>query len=226
MKFLLSFTLAFLSAVISLSAQLTGLWEVQSVVVGKEQLTPVAKWFKLEADKSVTGGNGGVRNTIGTYQYDANANTLLYFNENGKADEMGSFQIKISGNGMEWHRKEEGMEVTIGLQRVEEIPLAPWDKIVGLWKWQEGDDWHHLQIRWDREYRLRTPQSINDTQLLTLESGIWHINGHHPHLRLISNKGDEFDSEWTIQFEGNDQMILTADTEGDTTVRQYKRINN
>ena len=79
-----------------LPAQITGLWEVEKVKVGEQEMTPVAKWFDLKEGNRLHSGNGGVRNTLGAWNYNSENSELLFQNEQGKADEMGAFQPVIS----------------------------------------------------------------------------------------------------------------------------------
>ncbi len=60
-----------------INAQLEGLWEVKRVTVGEEVMTPVAKWFDLK-DGRVYSGNGGLRNTLGTYTFDPQIQSILF----------------------------------------------------------------------------------------------------------------------------------------------------
>ena len=64
--------------------------------------------------------------------------------ENGIKDEFGPFKVIFSKEGMTWEREEEGMNVIVSLVPIDEIPMAPVDKIQGLWSLfsvkKEGED--------------------------------------------------------------------------------------
>lgn len=178
-----------------LQAQFAGLWEVQEVKVGTEMLTPVAKWFQFEKDETLASGNGGVRNMIGSYKLDEGKGMVQFRNENGQADPMGPFTYKIDGEGMQMEREEEGQAVVVVLKRAANIPLAPWDEMVGFWTFKQEEapgQMKSIFIKWDRRYVARTPEGR--------KTGVWHIDGHQPILRLISDGGDAEDSRWTFEF--------------------------
>ncbi len=194
-----------------LQGQLAGLWAVQEVKVGTEMVTPVAKWFQFEEDESLTSGNGGVRNTIGSYKLNDQEGTVLFHNEKGQADPMGPFTFKMDKDGLQLEREEEGQAVIVKMKRTPNIPLAPWDEMVGLWEVKKGNAPGGMQsifIRWDRRFVAHTPEGR--------KRGIWHIDGHQPILRLISDAGDAEDSQWTFEFPTNTQLKWkrkTADKE-------------
>jgi len=184
-----------------LPAQFTGLWTVEEVKVGEEKRTPVAKWFQFDADHSLAGGNGGVRNMRGTYKLDLTERTVLFHNATGKEDEYGPFTYSIAGENMQFQRKEDGQQVTVVLQRASNIPEAPWDEIVGFWNLKEGrapGNMQSISIRWDRRFVIHTPDGR--------KTGVWHIDGHRPILRLISDAGDAEDSQWNFEFPEKDQL--------------------
>lgn len=55
---------------LSLKAQATGLWEVTKVIVGQEEMTPVAKWTQINKDGTFETGNGWLQNGNGTWTFD------------------------------------------------------------------------------------------------------------------------------------------------------------
>ena len=185
----------------ALQAQFAGLWTVQEVKVGTEMLTPVAKWFQFEEDERLSSGNGGVRNMVGSYKLNEEKGMVEFRNENGQTDPMGPFSYKLDGEGMQMEREEEGQVVVVVLKRALNIPLAPWDEMVGFWSLSEGEAIGQLQsifIKWDRRYVARTPEGR--------KTGVWHIDGHQPILRLISDGGDAEDSQWTFEFLSKTQL--------------------
>ena len=105
-----------------------GLWEVEKVEVGDEEMTPTARWFEILEGGKLFGGNGGITNTRGAWTFDQNTNKLEQLS-NGQKDPYGAFDVIFSdeANRMTWSRIEEGMEVKVSLKRVTEKPLAPWD---------------------------------------------------------------------------------------------------
>ena len=50
---------------------LIGLWEIQKVEVGEDNMTPVAKWTKINTDGTYQSGNGWLQNSQGQWNYDS-----------------------------------------------------------------------------------------------------------------------------------------------------------
>jgi len=195
----------------------TGLWEVKSVFVGEKTMTPVAKWFQINDDGSLTGGNGWLQNVESVWEFNDSSNELLFIT-GGLPDEFGSFVIDLDQSKMKWSRFEDGQQVDVHLALVEYKPLAPWDEIVGLWKWigMENQsiktneiaiatikpDW--TRIRWDRRY------DTFDASGKRTETGIWHFDAHKPILTIFDNKSEKF--EWEVELLG-EQMVWKQQTE-------------
>lgn len=170
------------------SPSIIGLWAVSRVTVGEEELTPTAKWFEFLPDGSQTSGNGWVQNFKGRWQFDAAASTFLSLDNQSKADEYGVFKVSIDQQNMTWQRNEDGMPVKVSLYRIDEKPLAPWDKITGRWEFlsqeihntESGEDSvkdlevFSYYIGWDRRYRKFNASGER------VETGIWHIEPHSP----------------------------------------------
>ena len=132
LKYLLSFQLLCGLLFCQAQASIYGLWEVVSVQVGKENMTPTAKWFQLDKNGHFQAGNGGLQNQTGHFQF--TEQKLFVSDSNGKKDEFGPFEVQLKNNQMYWKRLEEGHEVTVSLQKVDTQPLAPWDSIIGTWQ--------------------------------------------------------------------------------------------
>ena len=177
------------------SPPIVGLWMVDKVAVGDEERTPTARWFQFNADGTYEGGNGGMRNGFGSYNYDLDTEELWQA-INGEADPYGPFKISSEGKNMTWTRLEDGMEVTVLLSKTNDKPLAPWDLIVGNWTIQkaEGYDTESGKLKneymldpdryyfgWDRRYRKF------DKDNKRIETGIWHVEAHSNWLWTISD---------------------------------------
>ncbi len=198
------------------SAQVSGFWKVIKVMVGDQEMTPVAKWFDLQSG-TVESGNGGVINIRGSYQL--NDKQLLFTNEAGEADPFGSFQVSFtdkdqSTNSMIWQRKEGDRMVNVFLRKVKARPLAPWDQLVGNWTvtaFSESETELPAMIsslkdntfffRWDRIFIQNGHPVVEGNH-----TGIWQIHGHRPELRLLSNQGDDNDQRWQIEFKDEATM--------------------
>ena len=135
-----------------------------------------------------------------------------FFNEADKADEYGPFMATIKGDQVTWEREEEGQAVKVSLSKTDAIPLAPWDKMVGSWQVESKEalpyNMESIFVRWDRRFVIRTAEGR--------KTGVWHIDGHRPILRLISDEGDEADSRWTFEFLEGGKMRWQRDDEGMT----------
>lgn len=211
------------------SPQLNGLWLVQKVTVGEEELTPVAKWFEFSTDGTQKSGNGWLQNYEGTWRLDAASNWLYNMDMEGNEDPYGPFTVRFSGDEMTWRRVEDGMTVVVSLTMASKVPLAPWDKIVGRWTWvnaetEMGDgtievaDFAPMEIlfRWDNEYQVFNKQGVRK------ERGIWQINAHRPFLRMVPNEGNH-EMAGTLSFE-DDEMTLTIQNEVGETRHYFKKL--
>jgi hypothetical protein len=203
------------------TSDIIGLWKVDQVTVGNENVTPTAKWFLFEADGTMISGNGWVQNSLGSWAHNEARQTLLQTNQQ-QADEFGAFQVSFEGENMIWQRMEEGEKVAVILSRTNEKPLAPWDEIVGKWKIKEQEinstnndippsanfeSWESIFLMWDRSYR----KFGEDNQ--QIEYGVWHIGGHSNTVWLISNDNNA-QAKWQLTFENNEMIwVLQRDDE-------------
>ncbi|MCO6479228.1 MAG: hypothetical protein J5I94_21515, partial [Phaeodactylibacter sp.] len=135
--------IVFLFAFVRVQAQdITGLWEITKVEVGDQAMTPVAKWTRIDADGTYQSGNGWLQNSAGTWIYDKESGEFLPTETLGLTDPFGAFKVSFTDKGMAWTREEEGMEVIVHFDRIEELPMSTGDKLVGLWgleKAMEGE---------------------------------------------------------------------------------------
>lgn len=208
--------------------EIPGLWQVDQVTVGDRLLTPTAKWFEFESNGKQSGGNGWVQNSLGTWTYNATTREFLTYDQQGRADEYGAFQLSFEGEDMIWERVEDGMKVKVRLSPTKEKPLAPWDKIIGNWTFYRFESMDATTNQgevtdvepftyyfgWDRIYRKF------DANGKRVDMGIWHIEPHSLWLWTIPY-GDEDKSGQSIKFEG-DLLILTQ-KKGQVTEKSYFR---
>lgn len=200
-----SFLFIFMTIGFTVQAQkITGLWEVTKVEMGDQSMTPVAKWTRINKDGTYQSGNGWLQNSIGTWSYDKTANQFSPVEANGIADNYGPFTVSFEGETMFWKRMEDGMEVTVTLESIWEMPMSTADKLNGLWDLQsttddgkditgeyDPDNKYYLFIRWDRIYIERTSKGER-------KSGYWHINAHRPEITLLSQPGVKEPESWAI----------------------------
>lgn len=181
-----------------------GLWAVHNVsITGQGEMTPEARWFHLYPEGRVTGGNGGVLHTRGSYSF--LGDSLIFFNESGQPDPYGPFLVKFEENWATWTRTEDGNDVVVNLRKVKEQPQALWDKLQGIW-FMQGMPRKQINFRWDREYRVYGDWYAGG------QSGIWHVPAHRSELRLVPFAPDNPTLTWTLSFE-NDSIMIWADGE-------------
>lgn len=194
-----------------------GLWKVNKVQVGTEEMTPTAKWFSFKPTDEYESGNGWMQNALGTFNYDSDKKELWQA-IGGEADPMGAFTVQIEGDLMTWKRLEEGMNVMVSLSKTKAKPLAPWDIITGNWIIQkaEGYDKESSELKneymldpdryyfgWDRRYRKYNKDGKR------IETGIWHIEAHSNWLWTISD-ADNAKTGYALKLNG-DEMYWSRD---------------
>ena len=215
-----SFFILFCLAALHVSAQgdLVGLWEVQLVTAAGETQTPEAKWFDLQADHYFAGGNGYLQNLAGSWQYDADRNELLFTDQDSVPDPDGPFTVEWVDGQLTLLRTEGETEISVSFQRVEHRPMAIWDKLVGSWLLQtdEADGEQSIFMRWDRLYFAHELEVGGG-------SGVWYFHPHRPELRLLSNRGDDFDSRWEVAFPEANIMTWTGTLDGEEQVWTFSR---
>lgn len=213
-KYILTFFLLTLIPILAIGQenQMTGLWGVEKVSAGDQEMTPVAKWFRINEEGTYQSGNGWMQNSEGTWEYDEQHQTYLPTTKNGFVDEFGAFSVHFEEEKMLWQRKEEGMNVTVTLSQLDELPKAPADLVQGLWDLEQiqenGNDFtedfdpnnrFYLFIRWDRIYNERNEHGERT-------SGYWHMNGHRPEITLMSHQEGSQPDTWNV--EANDSELV------------------
>ena len=183
-------------------AQIIGLWHVESVIVGAEEMTPQAKWFDLREDSTVMGGNGNIINIMGTWSY--RNDTLIFADEYGENDPFGGFDALVKKDKMIWNRREEGQSVTVNLTRVFDYPKALWDLASGGWRPANPEDETTIWMGWDRQYRINSNRSR--------KRGIWHIGAHNNELKLVGENG--VIETWEVDFPTDSTMVWSDNLKG------------
>ncbi|MAY84566.1 MAG: hypothetical protein CMP59_10580 [Flavobacteriales bacterium] len=185
----------FLLIIIPLQAQhdIEGMWIVDKVVAGNDEMTPVGKWFELKDDETFRSGNGWLQSSSGTYEWNKKIDSLSFYDSLKIADNYGAFHVEISEHSMIWTREEEGMIVMVMASRIDEIPMAPQDYLVGMWELQTDSIESpkvadHIFFRWDRNIRSWKDGSRS--------GGLWNLNAHRPILLTIVG-GEEL--EWEVE---------------------------
>ena len=171
-----------------------GFWKIANVDVGEENMTPVAKWTKINADGTYQSGNGWLQTARGKWTYDRQHNLFSVVDSMDVLDEFGAFTVSFENQNMIFERQEYGMNVIVTLSPIQELPMSPADYLEGVWELvsikknsqsEAGDldnsDGKKLFFRWDRIYENYPVSGERQT-------GYWHINGHRPELTLLPHR--------------------------------------
>ncbi|MCB0705909.1 MAG: hypothetical protein KDC34_11390 [Saprospiraceae bacterium] len=208
-----------------------GFWEVEIVEVGEENMTPVAKWFKINTDGTYQAGNGWLQNGQGNWNYDAENKMYSAIDYLDVTDEFGGFSVSFANEKMFWERVEDGALVKVTLVPIEKLPMSPADYLEGIWDLVEiteneqsilndfdKDNKHKLFIRWDRIYINFSPEGKKMT-------GYWHIHGHRPEITLLPHQEDKVAESWKIEVNDKDLLMIGISDTNRTMVRKYVRRN-
>ena len=77
------------STLFAQTGQLTGLWLIENVQVGTEEMTRVARWTRIYADGNYESGNGWLKHSTGSWKFNSSKNTFLPTAKNGPIDPAG-----------------------------------------------------------------------------------------------------------------------------------------
>lgn len=172
------------------TSTISGLWLVKKVEMGKKEMTPNARWMNFKEDATQTSGNGWLQHSFGTWSL--KNNLLSINNKNGVADLTEPFKVELSKNKMLWKRKEEGENITVYLEKINEIPTSKGNELLGLWKLKskrvkkDGEflntnvtSKETLFLRWDDTYVIQNGPREK-------KYGIYKIHGHKPELQIVN----------------------------------------
>lgn len=226
------YTLFIITSICLSEAQnIVGLWKINEVKVGTKKMTPVAKWTKINKDGTYQSGNGWLQNSEGNWTFDTKRNLYAPKEKNGIIDEFGPFTVEFTKKGMTWLREEEGIIVTVSLKRINKLPKATSDKLIGLWSLEtytkngsditntfDPDKKHYIFIRWDRIYIDRTPKEKRST-------GYWHIHGHKPEITFLPHSKDEKVKSWKVVVTEASLKLMGLSDSNKSTEKIYKRIH-
>ncbi|MFK7806904.1 MAG: hypothetical protein AB8F74_03790 [Saprospiraceae bacterium] len=199
-----------------------GLWQIDKVQMGSEEMTPIAKWTRLNKDKTQQSGNGWIQHTEGNWNYNKKTKSISLSNSNGPTDEFGDFVIKeINKEEMKWSRMEEGQEVLVSFKRVDELPQSPADQLLGVWKKKDENTAtpeSYLFFRWDH---ILIDRKSGENK----KYGMYKTHGHKPELQIIYYGDPLKQVIWNFSYE-NDTLILERDLDGAKIVLEYERIKH
>ncbi len=217
-RFSLLFLLCLLFSNCNSSKKLIGLWQVEKVIIGENEMTPVARWTRFNKDQSQISGNGWLQHSIGSWNIDPKTNALSIINTNGIADDFEGFTWTIKEKKMIWERKEEGQKVKVILKQVKQIPTAPGNHLFGLWQQVNGDQKALYHFRWDNIV-------IKQNKAESKKYGSFRIHGHKNELECIFFTEPLKTERWTFKIK-NDKMIefIPLGGEAQSSI-SFKRIN-
>lgn len=217
------FIMTLLSIVLFISCQKThdathaidGLWQVKSVKMGDQEMTPIARWMHFHKDSSQVSGNGWLQHSTGSWSFNQNKNSLTIRNTNGIEDRYEPFQVHFKDQRMIWNRTEDNHPIEVILERIEKLPTSEANKLYGLWRFdsifENGNEITEMQnpskkgilfLRWDGTYELRNyPEGER--------YGIFKTHAHRPQLDMVSYSKDPEYQFYEFQVENN-TLFLTA----------------
>ena len=215
---------------VNIYGQVEGFWQVEKVEVGEKAMTPVVKWFKINADHTQSSGNGWLQNVEGTWSFDKNTYLFTPVNNDGVIDESGPFAVSFIDQNMIWEREEEGMLVRVTLFPIDKLPQGPADRLLGLWdfvsvekngenvmKEYDPEQKRYLFFQWDHRFRdVFGPQGKT--------SGTWQMNGHHPILHLIND--NNVVEQFTVSFGESTMILIGKSTNGENLKLSFARITS
>lgn len=206
--------------------ELIGMWQVEKVQMGANEMTPIARWMQFNADGSQINGNGWLQHTYGTWTLKEDQLSVL--DENGINSNTDPFFIEINDQKMTWKRTEEGQEVVVTLKRIEKMPQSGGNQIKGLWKLTKATDDGNditailnpnqksmLHLRWDNTYvQHNMPQGKN--------YGVYKIHGHKPEIQMVNYGNESKFSFWSFSFQDSKLILTSTDQK---SVMEFERID-
>ena len=188
-----------------------GLWLVKSVKMGDKEMTPIARWMRFNSDSTQTSGNGWLQHSIGTWSLNSN-NDLSVINTNGIIDEVEPFKVVMTQTNMTWKRKEDGMDVTVFLERTNKLPVSEGNKLMGLWKLNQDNSQNQsykiktLYISWDNRF-------IKEFESNKKEYGIYKIHGHKPEIQMVNYGNTPQFKYYKFNFDSENLILKSTDNQ-------------
>lgn len=204
-----------------------GLWVVKSVKVGEDEMTPNARWMKFNSDFTQQSGNGWFQHSIGTWKFNEDSKALTVNNTNGLIDKNEPFKVSFNNNNMIWSRIEEGQNLKVILEKIEELPKTYGDELLGLWNLENStgkgiffdesvENNEYLFLRWDKRFVVNSSEGRI--------SGVYNVHGHKPEIELIPYNDKIKRSFWKAEINDN-QISLKLLNSDSLVVKTFKRIH-
>lgn len=205
--------------------QLAGLWQIEKVTIGNEEMTPVAKWTRINKDKTQESGNGWNQHTIGTWEYDKSSKKIELKNTNGIMDVYEGFKVlDINKENMLWSRKEEGEIVQVYLKKIKKIPKAPFNELLGIWQLSTIQEdtldnlASYLFLRWDN---ILIDKKAKEGK----KYGMYKTHGHKNELQIIYYETPLREVKWNYSFNKSGVLSLEREENGKSIKQEYERKN-
>ena len=222
-------SILFLSSCIS--SKIQGMWVFERERIEREgqvEHESEANWIRFDKDDYQESGSGWQKHSYGTWNIKKKKLTIQ--NTNGFEDTNVPRKVKIKKETMTWVRPVDGKNVTTTLKKIEHIPVAKRDKLLGVWKLgtvlENGVDKSHeynpkgtryVQIRWDNFF-------ISDNGPEGRSSGVYHVDAHINEIEVYYNKAVVSRQSFVFELDG-DRLILTSTTGDKELILAYKKIN-
>lgn len=220
MKYALLLLFAVIRLEVLAQGELLGLWQVDSVSVGEMGMTPNAKWVEFLEEGETHSGNGWTRHSVGTYSFEGDS--LSIDTENGTEDEFGAFVVSMGHEAMVWTRVEEGQEVSVFLSRIEDLPMAYADEILGLWELKEAVGEFEGFVQKNTKLYFRPDNVILLLSDEGRERGTYSVGAHSRSLLWIPN--DESLPRRSFSFDwSEDGELVMSNEKGDRLVFKRSR---
>lgn len=214
-----------------MSRKIKGLWVFEKERIEREgqiEHESEANWIRFDEDDFQESGSGWQKHTIGTWSVKKKKLTIQ--NTNGFEDTNVPRKVKVKKETMTWVRSEEGRNVTTTLTKIEHIPVAKRDKLLGVWKLgmvlENGVDKSHeynpkgtryVHIRWDNFF-------ISDNGPQGRTSGVYHVDAHINEIEVYDNKATVTRRSFVFELNG-DRLVLTSVAGDNEIIMDYKKIN-
>lgn len=210
--------------------KIIGLWEIERVMVGNKNMTPIAKWTRINNDGTFESGNGWLQNSKGKWFYDVEKRIYKTTDLLDVFDEFGGFNLFFEAEKMIWERIEEGVRVKVFLRSIKELPMATADYLEGVWelteiikkgssvlKKNDINEKHKLFFRWDRVLVKFLPNERK-------KYGYWHIHGHRPEITFLFKK--EVTEKWKIKVNSKELLMIGISNNNKNIEKKYVRKNS
>ena len=195
--------------------KIVGLWQIEKVSMGNQEMTPMGKWANFNSDLSHESGNGWIQHTVGSWDFSKSNNYITINNENGIEDENGGFTVeKINKNEMVWSRTEEGQKVKVSLKKIKKLPTAPPNQLIGVWRNKEESD-AYLFFRWDHIVVKNNKRQKS--------YGLYKTHGHKQELEIIHYEDPLRQEIWNYNFSASGNLILNNTKRGQEKTITYER---